>query len=38
MVFQSLRYTKESLETELQDFDHELFDAGSSFIASVIKT
>lgn len=37
MVLQSLRYTKESLESELKNFKHELFDTGSSFIASVIK-
>lgn len=40
MVFQSLRYTKESLENELKKLntDYKIFDNGSSFIASVIKT
>jgi hypothetical protein len=38
MVFQSLRYTKEDLENELKNFNHQLFDINSSFIASLIKT
>jgi hypothetical protein len=38
MVFQSLRYTKESLENELKNLNHQIFDVGSSFIASIIKT
>lgn len=38
IVFQSLRYTKESLDKELQNFNHELFDIGSSFIGVLIKT
>ncbi len=38
MVFQSLRYTKDSLELVLQDIAHTSFDSGSSFIASLIKT
>lgn len=38
VVFQSLRYTKSSLEHELRNFSHESFDTGSSFIASLIKT
>jgi hypothetical protein len=33
IVFQSLRYTKGSLEAELRNFDHRSFDRGSSFIA-----
>ncbi len=37
-VFQSLRYTKEGLENELRDYNHESFDTGSSFIGTVIKT
>ncbi|MDQ5962621.1 MAG: hypothetical protein QG653_428 [Patescibacteria group bacterium] len=38
VVFQSLRYTKDSLTNELQNFNHELFDTGSSFIGTIIKT
>lgn len=38
IVFQSLRYTKDSLENELSDFNHESFDTGSSFIGTIIKT
>lgn len=38
VVFQSLRYTKDSLETELRNFNHESFDTGSSFIGTIIKT
>lgn len=40
MIFQSLRYTKESLENDLKKIDHEyqIFDIGSSFISSIIKT
>ena len=38
LVFQSLRYTKESLEDELENEKYELFDTGSSFISSIIKT
>jgi len=38
MVFQSLRYTKDSLENELKNFKHQTFDVNSSFIASLIKT
>lgn len=38
MVAQSLRYTKESLESALIRFDYELFDTGNSFIAVIIKT
>lgn len=37
MVFQSLRYTKEQLQEELQESAATLLDTGSSFIASVIK-
>lgn len=37
IVFQSLRYTKESLEFELGNFDHQSFDTGSSFIGTIIK-
>ncbi len=38
VVFQSLRYTKDSLENELKNFKHESFDTKSSFIGTVIKT
>lgn len=38
IVFQSLRYTKESLEFELKNFKHVSFDTNTSFIASVIRT
>lgn len=38
MVFQSLRYTKESLEEELKSLNYQILDAGSSFIASLIET
>lgn len=38
MVFESLRYTKESLELELRNSTHTSLDVGSSFIASLIKT
>jgi hypothetical protein len=38
IVSQSLRYTKESLENELRDYNHELFDTGSSIIGAIIKT
>ncbi len=38
IVFQSLRYTKESLESELANYAHESFDMGSSFIGTIIKT
>lgn len=38
IVFQSLRYTKGSLEKELKNFDYELLDTGSSFISALIKT
>lgn len=38
IVFQSLRYTKESLESELAQYAHESFDTGSSFIGTIIKT
>lgn len=38
MVFQSLRYTKDSLESELMKIDHKSFDIGSSFIGTIIKT
>ena len=37
LVFQSLRYTKDSLVDELHTLDHESFDTGSSFIGTVIK-
>lgn len=39
LVFQSLRYTKESLGKELREFGkpYEIFDTGSSFIGSLIK-
>jgi|JI10StandDraft_1071094.scaffolds.fasta_scaffold165702_1 ubiquinone/menaquinone biosynthesis C-methylase UbiE len=37
IVFQSLRYTKESLESELAQYAHESFDTGSSFIGVLIK-
>lgn len=37
VVFQSLRYTKESLENELIKYGHESFDTGSSFIGTIIK-
>jgi hypothetical protein len=38
IVFQSLRYTKESLESELAQYTHESFDTGSSFIGTIIRT
>ncbi len=38
IIFQSLRYTKDSLENELQNFNHVSFDTGDSFIATLIKT
>lgn len=38
VVFQSLRYTKDSLEKALQEFDYVIFDTGSSFIGTIIKT
>lgn len=38
IVFQSLRYTKDSLEDELCSYNHESFDTGSSFIGTLIKT
>lgn len=38
VVFQSLRYTKDSLENELQNLNHESFDTGSSFIGTIIRT
>jgi hypothetical protein len=38
IVFQSLRYTKDSLINELRNFTYELFDTGSSFIGTIIKT
>jgi uncharacterized SAM-dependent methyltransferase len=38
IVFQSLRYTRDSLEIELRNFNHESFDTGSSFIGTIIKT
>ncbi len=38
IVFQSLRYTKESLESELKNFEHKSFDTNTSFIASIIRT
>lgn len=38
IVFQSLRYTTESLENELRGYNHESFDTGSSFIGTIIKT
>ena len=38
IVFQSLRYTKESIEAELKSLEHKSFDVGTSFIASVIKS
>ncbi len=38
IVFQSLRYTKESLESELKNFNSQLFDTGSSFIGVIIRT
>jgi hypothetical protein len=37
MVFESLRYTKESLESELQGTNYSLFDTGESFIAGLIR-
>jgi hypothetical protein len=37
VVFQSLRYTNESLENELSNYNHESFDTGSSFIGTLIK-
>jgi hypothetical protein len=39
LVFQSLRYTKESLEDELKrtGLAYKLLDNGSPFIASIIK-
>ncbi|MEK7638949.1 MAG: L-histidine N(alpha)-methyltransferase [Patescibacteria group bacterium] len=39
LVFQSLRYTKEQLENELEKIspEHHIFDTGTSFIASLIK-
>ena len=38
VVFQSLRYTKDSLEKELRKFNYVIFDTGSSFIGTIIKT
>lgn len=38
IVFQSLRYTVETLENELSDYNHESLDTGSSFIGIIIKT
>ncbi len=38
IVFQSLRYTTDSLKDELKNFNHQSFDMGSSFIGTVIKT
>jgi hypothetical protein len=38
IVFQSLRYTKESLESELAQYTHKSFDTESSFIGTIIKT
>jgi len=38
VVFQSLRYTKDSIEKELENESYESFDTGSSFISSIIKT
>ena len=38
LVFQSLRYTKKSLEYELKNEVCIFFDIGSSFIASIIRT
>lgn len=38
IVFQSLRYTVWSLENELNEYNHESFDTGSSFIGTIIKT
>jgi hypothetical protein len=38
IVFQSLRYTRESLESELNKFEHKSFDKNTSFIASLIKS
>lgn len=38
IVFQSLRYTKDSLEKELKNERYQFFDTGSSFVASLIKT
>ena len=38
IVFQSVRYTKDSLEVELHNFDHVSFDTGGSFIGTIIKT
>ena len=38
IVFQSIRYTKESLQSELRDYDYTVFDTGSSFIGAIIKT
>ena len=40
LIFQSLRYTKESLETALKTHcgSYNLFDTGSPFIATLIRT
>ncbi|MBP9762582.1 L-histidine N(alpha)-methyltransferase [Patescibacteria group bacterium] len=38
LVFQSRRYTKASLEASLKNVDYQLFDTGSSFIGSLIRT
>ncbi len=38
IVFQSLRYTTESLGNELSNYTHESFDTGSSFIGTIIET
>lgn len=38
VVFQSLRYTKDTLEKELEKEQYISFDKSSSFIASIIKT
>lgn len=37
LVFQSLRYTKSSLEESLKDTQYQIFDIGSSFIGALVQ-
>lgn len=38
LIFQSLRYTKPSLEESLKDAEHQIFDIGSSFIGALVQS
>lgn len=38
LVFQSLRYTKSSLEESLQDTQHQIFDIGSPFVGALVRS